>query len=69
MNLNKFKYDCNYLKIIENFNKNNFFKLSDIIYICKLLNYTDINVYELSCRNITLNKNEIDKINKNELIK
>ena len=69
MNLNKFKYDCNYLKIIENFNKNNCFKLSDIIYICKLLNYTDINVYELSCRNITLNKNKINEINENELIK
>ena len=67
--MNKFKYDCNYLKIIENFNKNNCFKLSDIIYICKLLNYTDINVYELSCRNITLNKNEINEINENELIK
>lgn len=69
MNLTKFKYNSNYLKIIENFNKNNRFNLTDIIYICKLLNYTDINIYEISCRDISLNKNEIDKINKNELIK
>ena len=71
MKIEKLMHNKKYAKIVKTFTEDKEIQLSDIIFICNLLNFKCVEIYELSCRSIDQNKidyKSLKILNANETI-
>ena len=69
MKIEKLMHNKKYAKIVKTFTKDKEIWLSDIIFICNLLNFKCVEIYEQSCRSIDeMNTESLKVLNINETI-